>query len=297
MKLFERLDHFEFQPASKCSIIGTTAAIIAASIAAAGAVGSSVVASHAASNAAGAQVNAANQASNLQYLLGQQGLDLQRQQYNTTQQQQLPFLQGGQAAFANLLNLMGIAPQGNLYQPGSNPAGTTGLGADTLKALPGGSSVQAGQGTWQDMDGQRIYVQHGKAYLPNGQPWTADSSISGDKSQWIAPPGDPVLKLLRQRRASAFVYVADDGYRNDFDWINNYRLRLLRSSTPHSAATGDLAKPFGETWKAPTGEEAKNDPGYQFGLDQGREGAAKLGGRARGPSLWWNGQGIVALRQ
>lgn len=103
----------------------STAAIVAGT-AAAGLAGSAVSA-HSAGKAADAQTQAANHAADLQYQASQQALDFQKQQYNTSQQQQAPFLQAGQTAIGQLS--AGTAPGGSFVTPYSGqftaPTGLT----------------------------------------------------------------------------------------------------------------------------------------------------------------------------
>jgi hypothetical protein len=91
--------------------IGTGGALaIGLGTSAAAGLGSAALGANAAGNAAKAQSNAANYAANLQAEEAQQALNLQAGAYNQTQQTAAPFIQGGESAYANLENLLGITP-------------------------------------------------------------------------------------------------------------------------------------------------------------------------------------------
>jgi hypothetical protein len=72
----------------------------------AGALGGSAIGAIGSSKAADAQGDAANNAANLQYKLGQQSLDFQKQEFNTQQQNIAPWLQAGSGAIGQLSDLM-----------------------------------------------------------------------------------------------------------------------------------------------------------------------------------------------
>lgn len=104
-------------------IVGTTAALIAAGIAAAaGGVGSSLIGSSAAKSAANTQATAAQAAT-----------AEQQREFDTTQANEAPWLQSGQVSLNQLMT--GLAPGGNLSTPF---AGTfTPPTLDEAKATPG----------------------------------------------------------------------------------------------------------------------------------------------------------------
>lgn len=103
---------------------GTLAAV--AGIGAAGSIGGALISSNAAGNAADAQSQAAQNAAQLQYKASQDALDFQKQQYQTTQQNEAPWLQSGTAGLANLNYLLGNGAANTLaMQATVNP----GLGA------------------------------------------------------------------------------------------------------------------------------------------------------------------------
>lgn len=92
------------QPRSTCSFIGTTAAILAATLATAGAsVASGVIGSKAAKNSAKVQTEAANRAA-----------DLQNEQFKATQANLKPWLDAGRGGLEQLNQMLG--PGGKLTQ-------------------------------------------------------------------------------------------------------------------------------------------------------------------------------------
>lgn len=109
---------------------------IIAGVGLAGSVGGAAISANAAGNAADAQTAAANHAADLQHQDSQQALDFQKQQYNTSQQQQAPWLQAGQGGLNALqyglgtggtANGSGVA-QGSLTTPyGQSFTAPTGL--------------------------------------------------------------------------------------------------------------------------------------------------------------------------
>lgn len=106
----------------------STAAIIAGTTAAAG-LGGAAISANAAGNAASTQANAADQAAQLQYQASQNALQFQEQQYNQSQANLQPWLQGGANANTQLQYLMGIGPN-----PGSS---TTAGGPSPIPGMPG----------------------------------------------------------------------------------------------------------------------------------------------------------------
>jgi hypothetical protein len=80
----------------------------------AGAVGGATIGAVGANAAAGKQASAANNAAQLQYNLGQQGLDFQKSEFNTQQQNIAPWLAAGKQGIGTLSSL--LAPGGQLTQ-------------------------------------------------------------------------------------------------------------------------------------------------------------------------------------
>jgi hypothetical protein len=252
MKLFDRLDHFGPKEL-KCSIIGTTAAIIAGSLAAAGSIGGAAIAGSAANHAADAQAAAANRAANIQTGLGQEGLDLQANQYNQTQAQQLPFLQGGQAAFANLLNLIGLPVNGNLAQlnpVSSHTSPTVSYDGKDRETIFNSGGQQVSRSAEQTQQWQRDGIPYQNIYASDG----GNIAVRTD----INPDGSPINSSNGSAGGTGTSGASG-------------QTPLSSLVNPALGATGSLSKPFGETWTPPTGVTEQNDPGYQFRLAEGQK--------------------------
>ena len=101
--------------------VGTTAAIVAAGIGAAGSITSSVIGANAAGNAASQQTNAENQA-----------LQFQQQVYGTQQANEAPYVSAGQTSIGNLMGQL----QNGTFGAGSNPTFTAPTAAQAA-ATPG----------------------------------------------------------------------------------------------------------------------------------------------------------------
>lgn len=112
--LYKRLDPtLDFEYSITCSLAATTAALIAAGVAAAGGITSAVVGSKAAKSATEVQKQSTDEA-----------IAEQKRQYDQSRTDQLPWLQQGQVSLAQLGQ--GLAPGGSLSTPyGSNFAPPT----------------------------------------------------------------------------------------------------------------------------------------------------------------------------
>lgn len=89
-------------------------------------IGGAIIGANASKNAANTQAAAANHAADLESQASANALDFQKQQYNTSQQQQAPWLQAGQTALGQLSS--GTAPGGSLVTPyGQSFSAPTGL--------------------------------------------------------------------------------------------------------------------------------------------------------------------------
>lgn len=96
------------------AISATTLAIVGGTMAAGG-VASSIIGANAAGNAADAQTSAANHAADVQGEASKNALDFQKQQYDTSQKQQAPWLNAGTTAIGQLS--AGTQPGGALVTP------------------------------------------------------------------------------------------------------------------------------------------------------------------------------------
>lgn len=81
-------------------------------LAATGAIGGAAISSNAAGNAASTQANAADYAASLQAQEAQNALDFQKQQWNTTQANEAPWLSAGKGALGNLQAILNSPGQG-----------------------------------------------------------------------------------------------------------------------------------------------------------------------------------------
>lgn len=131
----------------------STAAIVGGTLAAG--VATSAIGANAATNAASTQANAANSAQQLQATEAQNALDFQKQQYNTSQQQQAPYLAAGTSGL-------------NALQYGLGTGGTAnGSGvAQGALATPYGQTFSAPTGlTEQNDPGYQARLQLGQTAL------------------------------------------------------------------------------------------------------------------------------------
>ncbi len=227
---------------------GTIATV--AGISAAGSIGSAVIGSHAAGKAADAQSSAANHAADLQYQASQNALGFQKQQYNTSQQELAPWLQSGQGALTNLNYLLGLGPsQGG--QPGQVPQPGQPSNGVGVPARPVGPSGYGGQP--QSMA------------LPRGsQGGYSPVATNAGPASGTSLPGAPV---------GGQPSTGVQGY-------------TPNTTPPNTSlgAYGSLMQPYGQTFKAPTAEEARLTPGYQFAQQEGQN-ALERSAAARGGIL------------
>jgi hypothetical protein len=242
---------------------------IMAGIGAAGSIGGAAIASHGATSAANAQAAAADRANATQTALGQEGLNLQTSQWNQEQQNLLPFLQGGQAGFANLENLLGIPVQGNLAQFTPASSHTSPFldynGQDRESIFnSGGQAVSRSAEQTQQWQAQGI---------PYKNVYAADGGNIAVRTD-INPDGSPINSSS----------TGSVGGQTTSSGSTSGVTPLSTLVNPALGATGSLMKPFGETWKAPTADEAAQDPGYQFGRDEGQK-ALERSAAARGDIL------------
>lgn len=94
--------------------VGTTAAIVAGSIAAAGSVAGAAISSHAAGKAAQTQADAALSAADLQKQEADNSLAFQKQEWETQQANLAPWLASGKESLANLTGLLSKPGEGLL---------------------------------------------------------------------------------------------------------------------------------------------------------------------------------------
>lgn len=103
---------------------------IMAGVGLAGSLGGAAIEGNAASNAASTQANAADYAANIQGQLGEEGLQLDQNQYEQGQANEQPWLQSGANSLASLDYLLGVgSPSGTV--------GSTGTGPGQSLSIPG----------------------------------------------------------------------------------------------------------------------------------------------------------------
>lgn len=205
---------------------------VAAGILGATSLAGGVIGAVGSSSAANTQASAANNAANLQYQLGTNSLDFQKQVYGNQQAEIAPYLQTGYSGLANLSNLMGLSPQGSSTAPGWQFPGT-GTNQTSTSQVPTGIVPNRGVSMRPGADGQ----------LPEFSGIDQVAGVDGSGNP-IAPSG-PATST------------------NQLSTLNS----LIN---PNLGASGSLLAPYpGGQFQAPTADQAKQDPGYQFGLDQG----------------------------
>jgi hypothetical protein len=96
------------------SVATSTAIGIAAGVGVAGSIGSAAIGANAAESAAGTQASAAEQAAQLQYQEQQQALAFQKQQWQTQQKNEAPFLKAGTQGINSLAQLLNTPGEGLL---------------------------------------------------------------------------------------------------------------------------------------------------------------------------------------
>ena len=258
-----------------CSIIGTTAALIAGGLSAAGALGGAAMGASAAGNAADAQANAAEYAANLQNNQAQEALDFQKYIYGNALKTTAPWLTTGTSSIANLASLLGVLPSD------STTAQTTrSLQPPAQNATPrfGGNVYTDSHGTWQyaGSDGQNdVYTRTngGQAWLTLGPGGRQSAAGAYPNMGSLVAPGQPMPG--QGGTAGQPGSGATPGQPPLSSYIN-----------PDLGAPGSLLKPFQTPFVAPTDVTEQNDPGYQFRLAQGdkllENSAAARGGLLSG---------------
>jgi len=254
----------------------TTAAIVGG----VGSLAGGAISSSAAGNAASAQANAATQAAQLQYQASQNALDFQKQQWNTTQQNQQPWLQSGTGALSNLDYLMGISPQSpsSYAMPGTN--GTANAGGSNglqLSAQPTGGPVQPNSGNLpvanpaQATSGARQAVPGAQGATFQTNPGTP--GVSSNAVQGVPQMGSTTGLPGNTATGTPSLTTGTGGF----------------STTPTSSASGgygSLMAPWTGTFTSPDAITEQNDPGYQarmkLGTDAIQRSAAAAGGVVTG---------------
>lgn len=221
------------------------ATAIGAGIAAGGSLAGSAISSNAAGKAASTQAQAAEDNAQLQYQATQSALDFQKQQWNTSQQEMVPWLNTGAGALSNLSYLMGIggaqpspapslqsaSPQLSINSPNfSTPAAPSGIPAVPTGFQSGGQRGAGGVAPVNAMSGPVSGVAAAPGYAVPSAPGSGPSGVS-------LPTG----------------------------------LSLNQPPNTSLGGFGSLMTPYGQTFSAPTDITEQNDPGYQARLKLGTD--------------------------
>lgn len=222
----------------------------AAAAAAVGTIGAGMIGADAAKDAARTQAGGAAYAA-----------DVQRDMFDISRGQQMPFMQSGYGANAELSRLMGIAPQTAL----GNVAGTE----ERTK--------------WDDENGRLI----GDTYLPS------DVELKDVGKGWyeVHHGGQRVGTLRPGGKNGRFI--------NDTNWQMPTPAQLAGTGETPAQGTGGSALPNEGSTGLPTGFltqlfgpeqfKAGMDPGYQWRMQQGSQGvmntASAGSGSLSGPAL------------
>lgn len=262
--------------------IGTAGGLaIGAGLGAAGSLGGAAIESNAAGNAAGVQSNAAKFAAMLQAEEAQQGLQLQAGQYNNSQQQIAPYLQGGTSALVNLENLLGVLPSSSANQslyspqplqvpsinyPGTNtPINGTSMGSPSATPNMGGT-----QSIGNRSPGMPVPASSGGMGSPIASP------VMGGTQSFAPAIGSPGIQPAGGAQPGLASAPKPGGSTQTLGSLVN----------PSLGATGSLMQPWTQQFQAPTAEQAAQYPGYQFQLQQGlsalQNSAAAQGGLLSG---------------
>jgi hypothetical protein len=249
----------------QCDFIGTTAAIIAGSLAAAGSVGSSAIGAHAAGKAANAQSTAAQQAANLQHQDTAAALAFQKQQYADQQRIMQPWINTGQQANQSLAYLMGLKPNSqNAYQaPHVDPSQGV---RDAITGAPNSqSALQAALASDQNVSPDAATTQQ----------WEAQ----GIPLQYIPLPGGGSIARRTDNDAKG------EGQQQTMQYDpNDVMGKPQFDGSSNVGGFGELAQNFNEQFKAPDSISEQNDPGFQARLNLGQQ-ALERSAAARGNVL------------
>lgn len=226
-----------------------------------GSIASGIMGGNAAQNAAAAQGQAAEQAAQLQYQESQNALDFQKQQWGTTQNELMPFLNSGVGALSNLNYLMGVTP-GGFSAPTTTPTGGDGA---ALTPYSGGSGLTP-------------VLPSG----PGGMPRPVPLNTSG-------PVGDIQPTSGVRLTPGGLLPGTSDATSIGANGTLGAPTALQPAGAPSSPSVpggfGSLMQPYGKTFSAPTLEDMEqNDPGYQARLKLGQQ-AMEQSAAARGNLL------------
>ena len=218
---------------------------IAAGIGAAGSIGGAAIGSAGANSAASKQEQAAEQAAQLQYQASQNSLGFQEGQYANSQQELAPWLQSGAEATSSLDYLLGLQQPGSLGQNASQQLGSGQYAAGTAQ-YPG---LQQPNGSPQ------------QPARPGAQ--VAGASGASGAQPMTGPGGQTGSGLQLFNGANGQTGAGTPGVPSP----------ISTAASPNTAlgGFGSLMQPYGQTFSAPTLQQAEQAPGYQFQLQQGNQ--------------------------
>jgi len=320
MKLLERLE-CGYRPHDRgtCQFVGTTAAILGATLAGVGgSVASGIIGSNAAGNAASAQANAANNAASLERQSATDALNFNKLQYGNSLTMLAPWLNTGQAANSRLSYLMGLSPNSGLppgvinpNAPQSNTNGGTNL-ASLLGGRGTGPNGTPGDAVLPMDIGGRAGIMNASAFggtinntntgqsLLSGAPGSnfGPAQFAGDPTGQFNPGGTGGLGI-NPATGQTFPGNPDANNFGNGGVINATTNQGGTGQVPRTDGGGDpnnptapppgggfgsLAQGWGQTFQSPTNVTEQNDPGFQFRLEQGQK-ALQASAAARGGLL------------
>lgn len=227
-------------------------AVIAGGVAAAGAIGGAVIGAKAQKSAASQAADAQNQAAQMQFQLGQESLDLNKQIYNSNYGTLSPFVSRGNVAGDSINALLGLPSAPKMASPLATPTGGTSGGSSGGSS--GSSPYTAAQinGMWHDgIDGNAEAAQRANAAWyashPNGAATAATPTATAERP-----------------------HLAD--YRGDMAGYRDAQADYRASHTTTPAATGTTGGAAGGALTpAKAFENFANSAGMKFQLDQGAD--------------------------
>jgi hypothetical protein len=189
---------------------------------------------------------AAGKAAKAQGKAADQATELQREQYNQTREDNLPWMQRGNAAGTRLNTLLGLSTGATTLADGKKP-----LTAEEIRLelrdqyLRGGGPGVTGQN-------------------PTGSGWTPEGGANLGGSMNDTYTGQNTMATNSQAGAGGY---------NDADLEAAVQARMATQNAELAAAQGAGSDDpqYGMLTRQFTGADLENEPGYKFGLQQGTE--------------------------
>ncbi len=205
----------------------TATTLAAVGIGAAGSVASGIIGSKAAGKAADAQTAAANHAADVSAQSSKDALDFQKQQYETSQKQQAPWLTAGQGGLSALTYGLGL---------GGNP-GATGVGAGSLTTPYSGTFTAPTDITEQNDPGYQARLKLGTDAIQKSAA-ARGSVVTGGTAKALGTYGQDYASNEYgnvYNRALTGFNTAYNQYNND--QANQYNRLAALSATGQTTAT------------------------------------------------------------